>query len=235
MIPDALVTAILSPLLLIQALLLRKHALRLPEATGARQGSSGEGAPLRVLIIGDSSAAGVGVSTQHDALAGQLAIALAACRSVEWHLIAQTGATTPAMLARLRTTALAEADVALIVLGVNDVTRSSTVSKWLKDNATLRMLLRDRTRATRLYVTQIPPLGEFPLLPQPLRWVLGRRAIRFDAALKHAISTEADTAYAPLPARLEAADMAEDGFHPGPVIYATWAKEMARRILSDGP
>ena len=81
MIPDALVTAILSPLL-IQALLLRKHALRLPEATGARQGSSGEGAPLRVLIIGDSSAAGVGVSTQHDALAGQLAIALAACRSV---------------------------------------------------------------------------------------------------------------------------------------------------------
>lgn len=235
MIPDALVTAILSPLLLVQALLLRKHALRLPEAAGARQGSLGEGAPLRVLIIGDSSAAGVGASTQHDALAGQLAIALAACRSVEWYLIAQTGATTPSTLTRLRTAPLPEADVVLIVLGVNDVTRGGTASGWLKTHATLRMLLRDRTRATRLYVTQIPPLGEFPLLPQPLRWVLGRRANRFDAALEQAISAEAGTAYVPLPALLEAADMAEDGFHPGPAIYAAWAKEMARRILSDGP
>jgi len=29
--------------------------------------------------------------------------------------------------------------------------------------------------------------------------------------------------------------MAEDGFHPGPDIYAIWAKEMASRILYDWP
>jgi hypothetical protein len=61
----------LSPLLVVQALHTRARVPSLPEAAGAREGVLGRGAvALRLLIAGDSSAAGVGVATQQHALAG---------------------------------------------------------------------------------------------------------------------------------------------------------------------
>ena len=232
---DVLVAAALSPVLLFQAILLRKRALRLPEATGPREGLIGQGPPLGVLIVGDSSAAGVGTDTQETALAGQLVATLAVHHTVDWQLIASTGATTPTTLKRLEEADLRPFDVVIVILGVNDVTRGGPLAGWLRCHEMLRALLRDRTGARQLYISQVPPLGAFPLLPDPLRWLLGRRALRFDAALLTALRSEPDCEYVPLPETLDAGDMAEDGFHPGPVIYAAWAKEMARRILSSGP
>jgi hypothetical protein len=63
---------LLAPLLIWQGLHVRKHALVLPEPAGPRSGTLGSGAPLRLLILGDSSAAGVGVAHQSEALSGQL-------------------------------------------------------------------------------------------------------------------------------------------------------------------
>ena len=87
----------LSPLLVLQAVRTRSRVPRLPEAAGARAGAHGEGdARLRLLIAGDSSAAGVGVATQDDALAGQLLPLLAqrCAARVHWVLQARTGLTT---------------------------------------------------------------------------------------------------------------------------------------------
>ncbi len=234
-VADIAATLLLSPLLLAQAMRVRKIALQLPEAAGPRTGIIGSGPVLRVLIIGDSSAAGVGAPTQEVALAGQLASTLGADHTVHWRLIAKTGATTASTLQDLHGKDLPQTDIVVVVLGVNDVTRGGPQAAWLRHHETLRSLLRERTDAQHLYIGQIPPLGGFPLLPNPLRWLLGRRALRFDAALRSALATESDTTHAPLPDILDVADMAEDGFHPGPVIYAAWAKEMARLIISDGP
>ena len=67
----------LAPLLVAQALATRRRAPVLPEAEGPREGRVGRGAgALRLLIAGDSSAAGVGVAHQRDALAGHLTRAL---------------------------------------------------------------------------------------------------------------------------------------------------------------
>ena len=71
---------LLGPLLLAQARRLRKTALRLPEAAGPRSGvefpalrAALVAEPLRLLVVGDSSAAGVGVDHQEQALAQPLA------------------------------------------------------------------------------------------------------------------------------------------------------------------
>lgn len=232
---DVIATAVLSPVLLGQALLLRRRAMRLPEASGPRHAITGSGPHLRLLLVGDSSAAGVGTATQDTALAGQIAHALSPHHTVTWQLIANTGATTSSTLARLRLETLPPCDVAIVILGVNDVTRGRPRAAWLRTHSALRELLRQKTGARHLYITQIPPLGALPLLPQPLRWLLGRRATRFDVALCDALRAEPDCTYVPLPQMLEPRDMAEDGFHPGPVIYAAWACEIAHRILSDGP
>ncbi len=58
----ALVTAALAPLLLWQGRHVRRVTPRLPEAAGPRAGTTGHGPPLRLLVLGDSAAAGVGVA-----------------------------------------------------------------------------------------------------------------------------------------------------------------------------
>ena len=98
---DHAVRAALSPILIAQALGVRRMAQSLPEAAGPRSGQLGAGPPLRLRIIGDSSAAGVGVRTQSDALAGQVAHNLAGHFSCHWAVDAYTGATTRSTLARL--------------------------------------------------------------------------------------------------------------------------------------
>ena len=82
-VPDITATLLLSPLLLAQAVRVRKIALQLPEAAGPRTGITGSGPALRVLIIGDSSAAGVGAPTQEVALAGRLANSLGKNHTVQ--------------------------------------------------------------------------------------------------------------------------------------------------------
>lgn len=90
----------LGPVLIAQARWLRATALRLPEAAGPRRGVEGECSksvpPLRILIVGDSSAAGVGVQEQSHALAQPLARLLSAVtgRRVAWQLIAKSGVNT---------------------------------------------------------------------------------------------------------------------------------------------
>lgn len=235
MIRDTALAIALAPLLAWQAIALQRRALRLPEAPGPRSGHLGNGPDLKLLIVGDSSAAGVGAPSQDLALAGQMARALAPHHAVQWDLIARTSITTRETLQTLRNHDLPVADVVVLVLGVNDVTKRANRRQWLRDHAALRDLLRKRTGARAIYISQVPPLGAFPLLPDPLRMLLGRRSLRFDAALRAQLASETDSHYVPLPETLDPADMAEDGFHPGPAIYAAWGTEMARRILSDGP
>lgn len=227
---------VLSPVLIIQAVMVISRALRLPEADGPRHGTLGNGPPLRLLIVGDSSGAGVGVSHQDQALAGQLSRALADRFEVSWTLIAKTGATTGSTLRTLEEVKLEPADVVVTALGVNDIARSVPLGRWLVQQRRLRKLLRDRTGARHIYVTGIPPIGEFPLLPHPLRWVLGRNAGRAAHLLETELSSETGATYVVLPEETLSTDlMAEDGYHPGPEVYAVWGKEMASRILSDWP
>src|SRR5688572_28380339 len=95
---------VLSPVLAAQAVMTRRRAPLLPEAAGERRGVIGEGPPLRVLIVGDSSGAGVGVTTQDLALAGYLGRTLAhrAQCQVHWQLIAKSGITSAQALDYVR-------------------------------------------------------------------------------------------------------------------------------------
>ncbi len=87
----------LGPVLMRQARVVRRTALRLPEAPGAREGVAGQGAAaVRLLVIGDSAAAGVGLQDQSHALAQPLAVMLAERlgTAVSWRLLARTGVNT---------------------------------------------------------------------------------------------------------------------------------------------
>lgn len=235
MILDWAARLALSPLLIAQALNVRRTAQSLPEAAGPRHGVAGQGPALHLRLIGDSSGAGVGVAHQSEALIGQLVGALAPRFTVHWHLDAQTGATTASTLARLESARPQHTDIIVLALGVNDVTRLIPPARWRQQQESLLTRLRALYAPRCIYLSGIPPVGRFPLLPNPLRWTLGRQARAFDHTQRAWVAPQADLRLVSFDQPMDPSMMASDGFHPGAAVYHLWAKKMASRIISDWP
>ena len=223
----------LGPVLLPQARWVRRTALRLPEAPGQRAGIEGKGdRKLRVLVVGDSSAAGVGMAGQAQALALPLAkeLALREGYAVGWQLVAQSGVNAAQAIQLVRGARIEPADVAVIVLGVNDVTSQTTPDDFIMHIAALWTLLEEDHGVKWCVVSGLPPMGKLTAVPQPLRWYLGRYASRLDTALRDwALSRALGYWPAALPSGAEA--LADDGFHPGAAVYPVWAARLAETIL----
>jgi lysophospholipase L1-like esterase len=224
----------LSPVLVAQGLLTRARMPRLPEAAGPREGRVGHGPRLRLLVAGDSSAAGVGVAHQRDALAAPLAAQLAARAgvSVDWQLLARSGLTTAETLALLQTEAGLQADVAVVVTGVNDVTGQVPSQRALAVREALANWLRNATGVQHVAFAPLPPVHAFPGLPQPLRWVAGADARRHNEALQAWAATRGDVSCVDMQLPLDPAAMADDGFHPGAAAYRWCAEAIARHLAA---
>lgn len=225
-----LATAALGPLLLVQGYHVRRVTPRLPEPPGPRSGRAGEGSPLRLLVAGDSAAAGVGAASQDEALTGRLVSELSACRALNWRLEAKTGYTTADAHAHLAALPEDRFDVVVLSLGVNDVTGGVGCARWLGRLAALAELLRARFAPRAILFTALPPMHLFPALPQPLRWYLGARALDFNAALADWLSRQQGCYLVSPDFRPDPASIASDGFHPGPSAYTVWAAGITRDI-----
>jgi len=224
----------LTPLLVAQAMLTRRRMPRLPEATGGRHGSVGQGPPLRLLIAGDSSAAGVGVVAQRDALAQRLARQLASHRAlrVEWRLIARSGLSTAQTLQLLQDEPHWHADVAVVVTGVNDVIDQIPTHHAVAAREALANRLRNAHGVSHVVFAPLPPIHHFPGLPQPLRWVAGSDARRHNRALAAWAATRADVSMVDMEVPLNRGVMAADGFHPGAPVYRYCAAAIAEHLAA---
>lgn len=156
-------------------------------------GSYGAGPPIRMLMMGDSTAAGFAVehAAQTPGVLIASGLAAAAERPVHLHNTASPGATSSDLAAQVeRSRALEEAsryDIAIVFIGANDVIRRVRPSE-----AVAR--LRDTTRqlvehGTAVIVGTCPDLGTVRPIGWPLRSV-ARRASRQLAAAQTIAVTE---------------------------------------------
>lgn len=218
---------VLGPILLVQGLYTRWTTPRLAEPSGEREGVSGAGSDLRLLILGDSAAAGVGVATQAEALSGQLVGQLGEGFQVTWRLLAQSGLDTQGVLALVEGSASEHFDAVVVSVGVNDVTGSVSAGQWVAGLERLIDLLQCKYQARYVLLSRVPPLHAFPALPQPLRWYLGRRARRFNQRLVALVGERPEAVLLGAELALSREMMAVDGFHPGAAIYKHWAASLA--------
>ena len=224
---------VLSPLLVAQAVGTRKRAPMLPEAAGPREGRLGEGASaLRLLIAGDSSAAGVGVAHQDQAFAGHFTRTLhrRTGRALRWRLRARTGLTTQQVHAMLQAAPPPAADIAVVLTGVNDVIGLVTPRRAVLQRMALADWLLATGLAREVVFAPLPPIHQFPLLPQPLRRVMGDDARRHDDAIALWAATRHDVFHVPVDLQLAPAAMAADGFHPGEPVYRACGEALARFV-----
>ncbi|WP_319405203.1 SGNH/GDSL hydrolase family protein [uncultured Desulfosarcina sp.] len=217
----------LVPILLAQGFWVRHAVPKIAEAKGPRHGVTGSGKPIRILVAGDSSAAGVGAPIQAQALVGCLLSRLAVDFTVHWKLIANTGWSTPDLRSFLHTVHKTSYDIVLTATGMNDITSRQSMAACLLEQIKLVKLLREKFAVGHVLVSGLPPVHRFPLLPEPLRGFIGDRAKRLDNAIQSWSREQPDCDHIRLDFPVSTGKMAPDGFHPGPGIYALWADAAA--------
>lgn len=142
-----------------------------------------EGSPVELLVLGDSLAAGLGAEHRKQTLGGRLAKGLARRlrQPVRLRTGAVVGSESPDLEGQLD--GLPDGyrpDVAVIVVGGNDVTHRIPVSVSARhlEHAIARLRRRD----AEVVVGTCPDLGALRPVPQPLRSLISRQSRRLARA-----------------------------------------------------
>ncbi|WP_329007340.1 SGNH/GDSL hydrolase family protein [Micromonospora rifamycinica] len=196
------------------------------------------GPPLTMVILGDSSAASYGVLRRRETLGSLLATGLSRRlhRSVRVHRFAVVGALSYGLRPQVEAALDCTPDVAVILVGGNDVTNRTPYSVAVRH-------LVDAVRALRaagceVVVGTCPDLGAIQPIQPPLRW-LARRWSRQLATAQTVAVVEAGgwtvslgdllgPRFAAEPTRM----FAWDRFHPSAEGYAMAAAALLPTVLS---
>lgn len=225
-----LLAAALSPLIAWQGIRLRRATPRLPEAGGDRAGvaGSGDGRVLRLLVLGESTAVGVGVTDQRDGLGVRVAEELARRTGggVEWYVVGRTGATVAEVTAGLLHDLPSELDLVVVVFGVNDTLRLRSPRAWRRHIVRLIDAVTPSLGPTgRIAVLGVPDFATLPALPQPLRTVLHRHALALDRELQSLIAPRTGCVHVPAMPLPPGDYLSHDRFHPNAAAYSVWAAD----------
>jgi lysophospholipase L1-like esterase len=201
--------------------------------------AGGDGDPVRIAMLGDSTVAGVGVPAVPDTLAAQTAerVAAALGRPVVVDGFGVSGARTGEILG-LQGEDLDAYDLVVVAIGSNDVTHLTP--PWTLRRQTAALL---DGLPKPVVLGGIPLFGGATALPRPLRdlvraYATVLRGVQIDVAAGREgvvfvnIAEEASPRFRGVPDA-----MSTDGFHPAAVGYGFWADALAAgivRVLSEG-
>lgn len=210
-----------------------------PDDDGTYGAAPGE--PVRLLVLGDSTAAGMGADNRYQTIGAILAGGLAAImgRPVELTNEAVVGAESSALSAQL-SHALAridQPDVAVVLIGANDVThRIDRVVSVKHLERTVRYL---RTLDVPVVVGTCPDLGTVEPVPFPLNKLL-RQWSRELATAQTVAAVEAGARTVSLGdllgpefAASPSVMFSQDRFHPSPAGYARVASRLLPSVAAE--
>ncbi len=221
------IAIVLAPLLFPQSRVVLSHLPTLPEASGQRYGKIAGADPLRLLVFGDSTAAGVGAATQKEALAGNLARGLHERfdRGVHWQVHARSGVTSGELRSFFLPVATTEQyDVVFLTIGVNDVMHLRRKRQFVHDLTEILDTLRAASPEAWIIVPGVPRMERFDSLPDPLGSILGARAHRINRGARQVIEGRYRVVHTkPWPIGTPGF-FARDDFHPSATGYAAWSR-----------
>ena len=201
---------------------------------------SGVAEPVELVVLGDSSAAGMGADNRYQTVGAIVANGVAALTGRPVHLVntAVIGAESSGLELQLANALdqVSRPHVAIIMVGANDVTHridKSVAVRHLGD--TVRRL---RALGTEVVVGTCPDLGTIEPIPQPLR-LIGRRWSRDMAAAQTVAVVEAGGRTVSLgdllgPEFYERPHemFSADRFHPSPAGYARAASALLPSVYA---
>ncbi|MDI2128808.1 SGNH/GDSL hydrolase family protein [Yinghuangia seranimata] len=193
---------------------------------------------IRLAVIGDSSAAGLGVADPMRTPGALLACGLAAVAERPVHLtnVAKSGAQSGDLERQVTLALAAEPDVAMIMVGANDVTHQVRPADSVRrlEQATRRLI----ASGCEVVVGTCPDLGTIEPIAQPLRY-LARQWSRSLAAAQTIAVVEAGGRTVSIGALLGPEFAARPGdlfgpdrFHPSEEGYSTAAMALLPSVCA---
>ena len=223
-----------SPLLYLQGRYTRRKVGLLPDAAGERTGViGGAGEAVKLLVIGESTVAGLGARTHKEALAGQFAERLAGRtgRSVEWTVIGKNGVTARRTIDEL-VPQIPDKQFDFILLGIggNDVMKLSSPKKWRRDMLELLGILRDKNPNAVIFISNCPMIVLSPVIPHPIKFLLWELSKMHDRNIRDFTGEMDRVHYYPQPVDVELEGFFADGIHPSEQGYSDWAEAMMKHF-----
>jgi lysophospholipase L1-like esterase len=233
------------PLLIWQGYRLRKNIPKLPEASGPMSGQFGDGRPvLRLLSLGESTFAGVGVSSQQDGITRHIARTIHEHKQVpvHWQVIAKSGYSARQVLEQLVPQLPDHSlDVIVIGLGGNDTFNLNRPLRWRRHMKELIQAIRSQQPNVAIVIASMPAVGHFPAFPRSFQLILGglvdlhRRVIMAlpdqlanTYFMSDKVSWEEWQKY--LEPGQDKSDFYSDGVHPSALTYRIWGEQIGRFI-----
>jgi lysophospholipase L1-like esterase len=219
-----------SPLLFLQGSITRWKVGVLPDAAGPREGRvGGDGSAERLLVLGESTVAGLGARDHEKALAGQFALFLSEAlgRPLEWSVLGKNGVTARRVIDELLPHA-PEGPFEHILLGIggNDVMKLSSPRKWRHDMTELIGTLQAANPDAYVYISNCPMIKYAWAIPPPARQLLWQLSQMHDANIREFTADMPRVHYYPQPAEVELEGFFADGIHPSEKGYTDWASAM---------
>lgn len=219
------------PLVVAQGTAVRRRLPSLPPAAPPHHGLlPGEAPLIRLLAIGESTVAGVGLRRGDETVAATTARRLASLthRGVTWRAEGLSGATAGDGLKQLLPRLDPEpADLIIVAFSVNDVIGYRSPAAFANDLLTLVVAARQRVGNAAVVIAGIAPIFSFPALPWPLRTILGWRSAALQFAANRLERDLPGVSVERFSKPLEPDLFAPDGFHPNVRAHALWGEEIA--------
>jgi len=226
------------PLLYVQGQITRWKVGLLPNAAGETHGMAGSGGEtIRLLVIGESTVAGLGARDHEHALAGRFAHFMSAStrRAVEWHVIGLNGVTARRTIDELVPQVPdISFDYVLLGIGGNDVMKLSSPRKWRHDMAELIEIMRGRPSHPKVLISNCPMIILSPVLPEPVKSILWRISRMHDENMRELAAGLDGVHYYPQPVGIDLEGFFADGIHPSERGYSEWAEAMTEEFRAQG-
>jgi lysophospholipase L1-like esterase len=190
---------------------------------------------FRLLLLGDSIAYGTGARRAEDALGPRLTAELTADGfDVDLHVLAVPGAVSADLARQVRRAEQLEADLAVVVIGANDLARFVPAAQAAAALAAAVTALR--VAGPDVVVVPAPDMSAVPFVPVAFRAAVRAASVLLQgqqaAAVVAAGGRMAEVAHV---GRLFATDPAMfsgDRFHPSSAGYGSIAQALAPAVLT---
>ena len=229
-----LIIGLLFPLLWYQGMRLKREVPRLPLPGDSPFGiCKGKDKEFKILGLGESPMAGVGIAKHSLTLTGLTAVKLnklLGC-SVKWEILAESGLSLKNLNKLIGEQLGKNADLVLVSMGGNDVFQLTPPWVWKNNINTCVKLLYEKENKPLILFSPVPPVGRFPAIPNPLRIMFSFWGLLLQASLAQTINSM-DNAYL-LDERFPEGKeyYLEDGIHPSPLAYDPWSEKLAIMTL----
>jgi lysophospholipase L1-like esterase len=198
---------------------------------------AGAGEPVRLLVLGDSSAASVGIGRTEDGLAHQLSLLIAerTGRAVAWRAAGFNSATAGQLRDYVVPNLSAEPWTHIVLsIGTNDTKNFHTVRRFKKEFGGLVYALRAKWPEARIVWSPVVEFTRVPAMPAALGRILETRAGLINAMGTRLCRERGAIPATRLPILDPRAGFSTDGFHASAAGYRNWAGHMADFVL-EGP